>query len=52
MNRTRPLRPIRRLAIAPAAATAAPAAFALPVPPVGGGDGTVLPPRRPGQIGR
>ncbi len=45
MNRTRRLRPIRRLAGALAAlaaallatAAAAPAAFALPVPPVGGG---------------
>jgi hypothetical protein len=51
MNRTRPFRPIRRLAGALAAlatallaaAAAAPAAFALPVPPVGGG-GTVAPP--------
>ena len=51
MNRTRPLRHIRRLASALAAlatallaaAAAAPAAFALPVPPVGG-DGTVAPP--------
>ena len=51
MNRTRPLRPIRRLAgiVAAlattllAAAAAAPAALALPVPPVGGGDGTVAP---------
>jgi hypothetical protein len=52
MNRTRPSRPIRRLAgilaalaaALLAAATAAPAAFALPVPPMGGGDGTVPPP--------
>ena len=52
MNRTRPFRPIRRLAgvLAAMASTlltvtaAAPAAFALPVPPVGGGDGTVTPP--------
>jgi hypothetical protein len=53
MNRTRPFRPIRCLtgglaALATAllvAATAAPAAFAVPVPPVGGGgDGTVTPP--------
>jgi hypothetical protein len=53
MNRTRPFRLIRRLAVAltalasallAAAAAAAPAAFALPVPPVGGGDGTVAPP--------
>ena len=51
MNRTRPCRPIRRLAgtlaalaAALLAATAAsPAAMALPVPPVGGGDGTVPP---------
>jgi hypothetical protein len=49
MNRTRRFRPIRRLASALAglagallaATAAAPAAFALPVPPVGGGDGTV-----------
>ena len=52
MNRTHPFRPIRRLASALAAlaatllaaTTAAPAAFALPVPPVGGGDGTGPPP--------
>jgi len=52
MNRTRPFRPIRRLAgmlaalaaALLAAATAAPAAFAIPVPPMGGGDGTVAPP--------
>jgi hypothetical protein len=53
MNRTRPLRPIRRLAgilaalattLLAAVTAAAPAAFALPVPPVGGGDGTVAPP--------
>jgi hypothetical protein len=51
MNRTRPFRPIRRItgalaALATAlltATAAAPAAFALPVPPVGGG-GTPLPP--------
>ena len=52
MNRTRPLRPIRRLAGVLAAlattllavtATAAPAAFADPVPPMGGG-GTGTPP--------
>jgi len=50
MNRTRPFRPIRRLAGALAAlaaallaaAAAAPAAFADPVPPMGGG--TVAPP--------
>ena len=55
MNRTRPFRPIRRLAgilaalaaTLLAAATAAPAAFALPVPPVGGGDGTPPPRCRP-----
>ena len=49
MNRTHPFRPIRRLASALtalatallAATAAAQAAFALPVPPVGGGDGTV-----------
>jgi hypothetical protein len=48
MNRTRPFRPIRRLACALAglaaallaATAAAPAAFAVPVPPMGGGDGT------------
>jgi hypothetical protein len=52
MNRTRPFRPIRRLArilaalasALLAATAAAPAAFALPVPPVGGGDGTVQQP--------
>ena len=52
MNRTRQLHPIRRLASTLAAlatallaaTAAAPAAFALPVPPVGGGDGTVAPP--------
>ena len=53
MNRTRPFRPIRRLAgilaalattLLATAATAAPAAFALPEPPVGGGDGTLSPP--------
>ena len=51
MNRTRPLRPVRRLAGALAAlaaallaaAAAAPAAFALPVPP-GNGGGTLSPP--------
>jgi hypothetical protein len=51
MNRTRPFRPIRRLAgvlaalaaALLAAATAAPAAFAVPAPPVGGGE-TVAPP--------
>jgi hypothetical protein len=56
MNRTRPFRPIRRLAgilaalagALLAAAAAAPAAFALPVPPVGGG-GTVAPPP-PAQV--
>ena len=53
MNRTRSFRPIRRLAgilaalattLLTAAIATAPAAFALPVPPVGGGDGTVAPP--------
>ena len=52
MNRTRSLRPVRRLAGILAAlattllatATAAPAAFALPEPPMGGGDGTLPPP--------
>ena len=53
MNRTRPFRPVRRLAgilavlattLLATAATTAPAAFALPIPPVGGGDGTVQPP--------
>ena len=52
MTRVRSFRPVRRLAgvlaalatTLLAAATAAPAAFALPEPPVGGGDGT-LPPR-------
>jgi hypothetical protein len=52
MDRTRPFRPVRRLAgilaglaavLLAAAATAAPAAFALPAPPLGGG-GTVVPP--------
>jgi hypothetical protein len=52
MNRNRPLRPIRRLAGILAAlatallaitATAAPVAFALPVPPVDGGGGTLPP---------
>jgi membrane protein implicated in regulation of membrane protease activity len=51
MNRTRPFRPLRRVAgtlaalaaALLAAAVAAPAAFALPVPPGGGGDGTVAP---------
>jgi hypothetical protein len=51
MNRTHPLRPVRRLACALAAlasmllvtATAAPAAFAHPVPP-GAGGGTVSSP--------
>jgi hypothetical protein len=51
MNRTRPFRPIRRLAgilaalattLLATAATTAPAAFALPIPPVGGG-GTLPP---------
>src|SRR5262249_29357373 len=49
MNRTRRFRPVRRLAgilaalattLLATAATAAPAAFALPGPLVGGGDGT------------
>jgi len=48
MNRTRPFRPVRRLAGILAAlattllatATTAPAAFALPQPPMAGGDGT------------
>jgi hypothetical protein len=53
MNRIRAFRPVRCLAGILAAlattllgaATAAPAAFALPAPPVGGGDGTAqLPP--------
>jgi hypothetical protein len=52
MNRTRPYHPIRRLAGALAAlagallaaATAAPAAFALPVPPGDGSGGTAQPP--------
>jgi hypothetical protein len=53
MNRTRSFRPIRRLAgilavlattLLATAATTAPAAFALPIPPVGGGDGTLPPP--------
>jgi hypothetical protein len=52
MNRTRPFRPVRRLAgtlaalattLLATAATAAPAAFALPIPPGGGGDGTLSP---------
>jgi hypothetical protein len=51
MNRTGQLHPIRRLVSAVAAlatalrtaTAAAPAAFALPVPPVGGGDGTPPP---------
>ena len=47
MNRARPFRPIRRLTgalatLATALLAAAPAAFAEPVPPVGGG-GTVTP---------
>ena len=52
MNRTRPCRPIRRLARALAAlatallatTAAAPAAFAKPIPPPGGGDAAVPPP--------
>jgi len=52
MNRTRPFRTVRRLAGTLAAltatllatATAAPAAFALPQPPMGGGDATPPPP--------
>jgi hypothetical protein len=52
MNRTRPFRTVRRLAGTLAAltatllatATAAPAAFALPQPPMAGGDGTPPPP--------
>jgi hypothetical protein len=52
MNRTRPFRPVRRLAgilaalataLLTVAAAASPAAFADPVPPLGGG-GTVAPP--------
>jgi hypothetical protein len=51
MNRTRPFRPLRRVAgilaalatALLAAAVAAPAAFDLPVPPGGRGDGTVAP---------
>ena len=53
MNRTRPFRTARRLAgllvalaatLLATAATAAPAAFALPQPPMAGGDGTPPPP--------
>ena len=49
MNRTRPFRPVRRLAgilaaLAAALLAAAPAASALPVPPGAGGDGTPPPP--------
>jgi hypothetical protein len=52
MNRTRAFRPVRRLAgtlaalaatLMAAATAAAPAAFALPEPSIGGGDGTAPP---------
>ena len=57
MNRTRRFRPVRRLsgllaglaATLLAVAAAAPAAFAEPVPPVGGGD-VVVAPSAPPQI--
>jgi hypothetical protein len=58
MNRTRRFRPVRRLsgllaglaATLLAAATAAPAAFADPVPPIGGGGDVVVAPSAPPQI--
>jgi len=59
MNRTRPFRTVRRLAGTLAAltatllatATAAPAAFALPQPPMGGGDATPPPPAQTVVVG-
>jgi hypothetical protein len=60
MNRTRSFRPIRRLAgilaalattLLATATAAAPAAFALPIPPVGGGDGTLSPPAQTIVVG-
>ncbi len=60
MNRTHSFRPVRRLAgivavlattLLATATAAAPAAFALPEPPVGGGDGTLSPPAQTVVVG-
>jgi hypothetical protein len=60
MNRTRHLRPVRRLVgilaalattLLATATAAAPAALALPEPPVGGGDGTLPPPAQTVIVG-